>query len=68
MERLTARRAACDVLVRVMHHDSYANLCVKKTAPKLADERERAFFAALVYGVLEKRVLILNAPCRVCAA
>ena len=67
MERLTARRAACDVLVRVMHHDSYANLCVKQTAPRLADERERAFFAALVYGVLEKRVHLecaLSSLCR----
>ena len=67
MERLTARRAACDVLVRVMHHDSYANLCVKKTAPKLADERERALFAALVYGVLEKLVHLecaLSSLCR----
>jgi len=53
---MTARQAALDVLIRVMHKEAYANLCIKDTAPKLPDARERAMLSALVYGVLEKRL------------
>lgn len=53
---MTARSAALDVLIRVMHKGAYANLCIKDTAPKLNDARDRAMLSALVYGVLEKRL------------
>ena len=53
---MTARAAALDVLIRVMHKGAYANLCIKDTAPKLSDARDRAMLSALVYGVLEKRL------------
>ncbi len=68
---INARDAAVRLLLKIDRDDAYSTLSVAEESEKLRfqDGREQALFAALVYGVLERRVtldynigLYLSAP------
>ena len=57
---MNARDAAVKLLLKIDRDDAYSTLSVAEKSEKnrFADGREQALFAALVYGVLERRVTL----------
>ena len=57
---MNARDAAVKLLLKIDRDDAYSTLSVAEESEKnrFADGREQALFAALVYGVLERRVTL----------
>ena len=55
-----ARDAAVRLLLKIEKDDAYSTLSVAEESEKnrFTDGREQALFAALVYGVLERRVTL----------
>ena len=56
----SARDAAVKLLLKIEKDDAYSTLSVAEAsgAADFADAREQALFAALVYGVLERKLTI----------
>lgn len=69
----TARQAAFEALLKIQREDAYSNLVVDAALKENGhfDERDKAFFSNLVYGTLDRLILIdynlslyLNQPVR----
>lgn len=52
------RKKALDILIDFDRNGTYPNLALKKQLRDIPSERDRAFITALVYGVIEKRLLL----------
>ena len=53
-----ARKTVLNILIEYDKAGVFPNLSLKKYLRQIASERDRAFVSALLYGVLEKRILL----------
>ena len=52
------RNAALNILVAYERQGAYPNLQLKKSLREVSIERDRHFITLLVYGVIEKKLLL----------
>lgn len=52
------RKIALDILIEYDRQNTYPNLALKKYLRGIDDQRDKSFITALVYGVIEKRLLL----------
>ena len=55
---INSRKIALDCLIEYERSGTYTNLALKKHLRDINSERDRKFISVLVYGVLEKRILL----------
>lgn len=53
-----SRKVALDILIEYEKSGTYTNLALKKHLRDISNERDRKFITALVYGVIEKKLLL----------
>ena len=53
-----ARKTVLNILIEYDKDGVFPNLSLKKYLRQISSERDRAFTSALLYGVLEKRMLL----------
>lgn len=54
----TNRKTALDILVAYERNGTYPNLSLKSYLRNVKSDRDRRFISALVYGVIEKKILL----------
>ncbi len=53
-----SRKTALDILIEFERSGTFPNLALKKHLRSIASSRDKAFITALVYGVIEKKILL----------
>lgn len=55
---INTRKIALDALIEYERYGTYTNLALKKVLRNIESERDKRFISALIYGVIEKKLLL----------